>query len=146
VAFLALVAAAIGCARQTIRNREEVVGEYAFHYKTGEVEVFELRSDSRYRQELYQNSESYRRHGPVLHENSGLWSYETRKVILNDFMMFCQFPNPDVRLASPMRIADMRGYWQPPDRRGDASIWLSYDFHYVFLRVKNNDRSNEATP
>ena len=44
-----------GCEGPPLTNSKQAAGEYAFKYKTGEIEVLQLSADMTYRQEFYKD-------------------------------------------------------------------------------------------
>ncbi len=130
-----------GCGPRNIVGPREVAGEYTFRYKSGEVEVLILRDDTTYRQELYRDVTTYRQQGAPLYTNSGSWSYRKNRVVMPQWLMFCNWPSVDEIRPTPRRSLSLEGSWWPPTHEREAVILLAENSprDYALVRVKNRN-------
>ena len=140
--WVCLAFALIGCNPRDIAGPGEIEGEYAFHFKTGEVQVTVMHKDMTYRQEFYRTLVDYQKHYKPAYTNAGTWSYEGRKIIWNSPLVFCHLHDPSRLLAIPERYAEEYGFWMPQSRERDALILIDSDYDYSYRRVKSRNGAN----
>ncbi len=127
----------IGCGSYDIESPSKVAGEYAFHFKTGEVEVVVMHEDMTYQQEFYRTLAAYQQRGQPLYVNSGTWSYKGNKIIWKNCFEFTEFRNPDHLKTVPEVFGLNSGAWLVPCDWIDARIDMNDDMDYKLVRVKN---------
>jgi hypothetical protein len=124
----------------------DVVGEYVYKYKSGEIEVWLLRPDFTYQQEFYKTVEDYQKRSKVEYTNSGTWSLSTNKVTLinNQITLFntldfFDYTNLDRALAKPLHVVSQPSDWYAPSGQDGARIAISLDIDYVLFRTSNRN-------
>jgi hypothetical protein len=60
-------------------------------------------------------------------------------------LMFCDFPNSNVRLMPPRRAQSMSGFWFAPTGKHEAAVEFSEDFDYVLVRVRSPEKAKVKT-
>lgn len=130
---------AVGCTPRGPKNPQEAAGEYVFRYKTGEIEVVILNTNRTFRQEFYKLLDSYQQNNIPVYTNSGTWSYDRSALTFNQWLRFCDYPNPNKLLDSPELLLGCTTHWEPAVADSDAAIWFSEPFNYVFMRVKSRN-------
>lgn len=82
----------IGRGNTAIRTPQHAAGEYAFPYKTGEVEVLSLKDDCTQRQEFFQSPQASQDSVPPAYAKGGAWSCTDNLVNTERWLMYCDWP------------------------------------------------------
>lgn len=134
IAFIFIVLGLTGCAPSGPKSSAEISGEYAYQYKSGQIEVVILSSNFSYVHYLYPNKESYQQHVGASFTNNGTWSYTGNILKSDDWANFFNYEDLDTpKIPHPLI---WQASWDPPTKESDASIIEARDLGYIFERVK----------
>lgn len=125
-----------GCGSKAIKTSDEVEGEYAYRYPSGQIEVIYINRDLTYRQQFYADRDECIRDSPS-HTNVGVWSFSGNELEMKHFLAFCEFRDPR-KVASVPRVVTMANVgWYSSSRNHDAVIDIFADNGYVLHRIKS---------
>nr|WP_321349273.1 hypothetical protein [uncultured Methanoregula sp.] len=114
---------ATGCGAPPLTNPTQAVGEYAFKYKSGEIEVLQLFGDLTYKQEFYQDFATYQGHATPVYTNSGVWTNNGNNLKFKNLMGFCELFNPNRRINPPIEYGPCEKSWMGP-KEGQPIVWF----------------------
>jgi hypothetical protein len=129
-----------GCSPPKLNITKQVEGEYAFQYRTGEIEVLQLYSNMTYKQELYNDFISYQKHATPRYINSNVWTHVGNLLKMMDFVVFCDLAIPQRRLDPPKKFAYVSKLWLGPMLHSRAAVEMNPDEDYYLIRVGPRDK------
>jgi hypothetical protein len=115
---------------------KDIIGKYIYEYKSGAVEVWTLRGDLSYEQELYANESDYGQSSHPLYSNHQSWKLDDQGIVFDHCLVFFDPDTPGMPFDKPQKWASRRGDWYPAGTQLDAAIDMATDIHYLLRRVK----------
>lgn len=113
-----------------------VAGEYAYQYKTGEVEVIQINRDKTFVHEFYNTRVDYTNRTPPAFKASGTYSIDHRQWKAKGWRMFYDMLHAGNRLPNPYEAGELDFTWYPPDKKVAAALVYTEDGYY-FRRTKD---------
>ena len=121
---------------------KEMIGEYAFQFPSGGIEVLELRKDSTYQHMFYETVASYRTGKEPFYPSAGTWEYNGERFVFDRWQSFAPSGNPVSLVLPPLQDGSLLLHgqiWYPA--KGGRPAYLVYDRDYDYIFLKVDDRS-----
>jgi hypothetical protein len=110
-------------------------GEYAYQYKTGEVEVIRVNDNNTFVHEVYNTQGDYTNRKQPAFEEADSYRIENRQLKTKSWSMFYDMLKPGNRVQEPYGGGGLELTWYPPDKKVDAALVYTEDGYY-FRRMK----------
>lgn len=142
VAAMVLLVNGTGCGIFHKGVDQDMIGEYAFQFPSGGIEVLELRKDSTYQHMFYETMAGYRSGREPAYPSTGTWEYNGERFIFRPWQSFAPSGNPASLVLPPRRDSGLMIHgqvWYPAKNGSAAYIVRDRDYDYIFIKV--DDRS-----
>jgi len=142
VAAMVLLVNGTGCGIFHKGVDQDMIGEYAFQFPSGGIEVLELRKDSTYQHMFYETMAGYRSGRDPAYPSTGTWEYNGERFIFRPWQSFAPSGNPASLVLPPRRDSGLMIHsqvWYPAKNGSPAYIVRDRDYDYIFIKV--DDRS-----
>ena len=143
VAAIVLLVNTTGCGMFHKGMDKEMIGEYAFQFPAGGIEVLELRKDSTYQHMFYETVTSYRSGKEPAYPSTGTWEYNGERFVFEPWESFAPSGNPASLVLPPLhhgRSAIYGQVWYPAKNGSPAYIVKDRDYDYIFIKVDDRSR------
>ncbi|MBK9417947.1 MAG: hypothetical protein IPN62_11785 [Flavobacteriales bacterium] len=142
LAAITLLGYSYGCGVFHKGMDKEMIGEYAFQFPSGGIEVLELRKDSTYQHMFYETVASYRTGKEPFYPSAGTWEYNGERFVFDRWQSFAPSGNPVSLVLPPLQDGSLLLHgqiWYPA--KGGRPAYLVYDRDYDYIFLKVDDRS-----
>jgi hypothetical protein len=113
---------------------KDVVGEYVYKYKSGQIEVWTLTGDVAYKQEFFDDFKGYSERATPRYTNAGTWTLSDRTITFVLPLNFFDYGNRDKPLEKPERMSAQPSIWIDSGTNA-GKIAIGEDIDYVLTRV-----------
>lgn len=142
LAAIALLGNGTGCGIFHKGMDKEMIGEYAFQFPSGGIEVLELRKDSTYQHMFYETGASYRSGREPAYPSTGTWEYNGERFIFRPWQSFAPSGNPASLVLPPRRDSGLMLHgqvWYPAKSGRPAYLVHDRDYDYIFIKVDDRN-------
>lgn len=142
LAAIALLGNGTGCGIFHKSMDKEMIGEYAFQFPSGGIEVLELRKDSTYQHMFYETVASYRSGKEPAYPSTGTWEYNGERLVFEPWQSFAPSGNPASLALPPLHLGRSAIYgqvWYPAKNGRPAYLEKDRDYDYIFLKVDDRN-------
>jgi len=142
LASIALLGNGSGCGVFRKNMDKEMIGEYAFQFPSGGIEVLELRKDSTYQHTFHEEIESYRSGKEPAYQSTGTWEYNGERFAFRPWQDFAPSGNPVSLVLPPLHRSSLLMYgqgWYPAKNDRPAYFVMDRDYDYIFIKVDDRN-------
>lgn len=144
LASIALLGNGSGCGVFHKSMDKEMIGEYAFQFPSGGIEVLELRKDSTYQHTFHEEIASFRSGIEPAYQSTGKWEYNGERFIFRPWEDFAPSGNPVSLVVPPIHRSSLLMYgqgWYPAKNDRPAYFVMDGDFNYIFVKVDDRNQT-----
>lgn len=142
MAAIALLGSGTGCGVFHRGVEKDMLGEYAFQFPSGGIEVLELRKDSTYQHTFHEEISSYRSGKEPAYQYAGTWEYNGERFAFRPWQSFAPSGNPISLVLPPLRNSSLLIFgqvWYPAKGGRPAYIVKDQDYDYIFIKVDDRN-------
>ena len=122
---------------------KDLIGEYIYCYKSGEVEVIVLNSDFSYEHKLYISVSDFKSYAEPYKSFREKWSLGERALVLDNWMLFADYSRLEKPRQLSIKCTSLSVVWIAPTRKTEAVLLVNEDIGYNFLRIPPWQKSEE---
>ncbi|MFZ1665033.1 MAG: hypothetical protein WBO28_02200 [Flavobacteriales bacterium] len=140
IATTLLLISGTGCGIFNNGIDKNMMGEYAFRFPSGEIEVLVLHKDSTYEHTFYDGVASYRSNRDPQYRSVNQWEYNGERFYFRYWQDFCPSGNPISNVVPPLPQGGLLGpTWSPAKNDQPTHIVIDRDYDYIFVKVKDRN-------
>lgn len=118
---------------------QQIEGQYAFEFPSGEFQILSIASDNTFNQKVYLSKEDFTNGSSPKFENSGTWMDTGKDLDFVHWLAYCDDRDPEKILNYPIRVTMGNVYFHNSMIDSNDYISVYMETGYVFKRIEGND-------